>query len=450
MRRHLRHDQTLPSSRRFGTRRRVIGGGALALLAVAGSFLIVSQAAASHRQGSPVTLEVWDWGQTNSKARNALNAMFMKSHPDIKIKRVIQPFTSYPALVRAAIASHSGPDIIENYGGGGTFDYYNGIIPLTNYRTPEQKRDIYGWQNVSAGLDASKPPYAVPFAAAGQLLYYNKALFRKAGLKPVLPKTWPEFLADCAALKKAGIIPLVTGFKDGYQAETWMDVLGSQYMTDAQLKAFPRHPQWTSAPIYKGFNLLVQLNQLGYTTPHSEGIAIFPDAVNNFAAGKGALFMGFTSDLAYYGDFTGLGKNLGVGLPPLVPGGRWKTQRFDISPVFTFAITKWAPAKEAYEYISYMVSPKSQLAAFTIGGTLPANTAVKLPTNSPNPVKNQVMRYVNGAAEHYIGPDQTIRASVEVQFDKVIPSIFVGQVSLKDALANLQKIQDSLPPLPQK
>jgi sn-glycerol 3-phosphate transport system substrate-binding protein len=45
-----------------------------------------------------------------------------------------------------------------------------------------------------------------PFNASTPILYYNKQLFRKAGLDPeVAPKTWPEVEAAAGALRKAGV-----------------------------------------------------------------------------------------------------------------------------------------------------------------------------------------------------------------------------------------------------
>ncbi len=42
------------------------------------------------------------------------------------------------------------------------------------------------------------------------LMFYNKALFAKAGITAT-PTTWADFEADCAKLKAAGITPILTG-----------------------------------------------------------------------------------------------------------------------------------------------------------------------------------------------------------------------------------------------
>ena len=39
-------------------------------------------------------------------------------------------------------------------------------------------------------------------------IFWNKALFGRAGITGGFPKTWDDLLADCKKLKAAGIIPL--------------------------------------------------------------------------------------------------------------------------------------------------------------------------------------------------------------------------------------------------
>ena len=48
--------------------------------------------------------------------------------------------------------------------------------------------------------------YAIPYSVGVVGFWYNKDLFAKAGISSP-PKTWPQFLADVAKLKTAGITP---------------------------------------------------------------------------------------------------------------------------------------------------------------------------------------------------------------------------------------------------
>lgn len=50
--------------------------------------------------------------------------------------------------------------------------------------------------------------YAVPYARSTPLFYYNKDLFKKAGVPDRGPKTWEEWNKDFAPkLKASGVLP---------------------------------------------------------------------------------------------------------------------------------------------------------------------------------------------------------------------------------------------------
>jgi multiple sugar transport system substrate-binding protein len=55
--------------------------------------------------------------------------------------------------------------------------------------------------------------YSIPLDAFGTALFYNKALFKKAGLNPAdPPATGAQFVADALAMKKAGVkYPVIIG-----------------------------------------------------------------------------------------------------------------------------------------------------------------------------------------------------------------------------------------------
>lgn len=56
---------------------------------------------------------------------------------------------------------------------------------------------------------------SVPYQPSTFIMFYNKDAFTKAGITAV-PTTWDEFLADCEALKGAGVIPMTVD--DAYMA----------------------------------------------------------------------------------------------------------------------------------------------------------------------------------------------------------------------------------------
>lgn len=65
--------------------------------------------------------------------------------------------------------------------------------------------------------------YAVPYQPFVSGIYYNKAIFREAGVEAV-PTTWDEFLDACAKIKAAGYDPMTVD--DAYVSLLYMQQLG--------------------------------------------------------------------------------------------------------------------------------------------------------------------------------------------------------------------------------
>ncbi len=426
--------------------------GRAALVATTAALALGTAAnvAVASKRASPVTITVWDWSSPAPNVMKGVDDAFTKANPGIVIKRVHQPFNSYFTLLRTAVATRKGPDVMENYASPLLFDYYAGLTSLTKYRTAEQKKDLLGWSYVSSSLSPNGTPYAMPWTGQGIHFYYNKALFKKAGLDPnTPPTTWAQFLSDCAKLKAAGVTPINAGWKDGYLGEWWVDVLSANYMTPAELVASGSKPNWESPAIQKAFGLLQDLVDKGYMTKNAEAIPLFPDAINNFGAGKAAFMVGLAANNANWSEFSkdAIGtKNLGAMLPPLAPNSLMKQQEFDYGPAISWSIAKWSKnADAAYKYLSYLGTTQAQVMVYKGSGAFPNNSQAKVSTT--NPVGNEILGWVRNKPT-YVGQVTLIRANVEATFDKIVPEVLTKQLALKDALSQIQASQDKSAPIP--
>jgi raffinose/stachyose/melibiose transport system substrate-binding protein len=65
--------------------------------------------------------------------------------------------------------------------------------------------------------------YGVPWDMGMIGVWYNKALFTKAGIAAV-PTTWDDFLADVSKLKASGTAPLAIAGKDDVAVDAPLDV----------------------------------------------------------------------------------------------------------------------------------------------------------------------------------------------------------------------------------
>ena len=158
----------------------------------------------------------------------AINRSFEATHRGIKTKTTFGGGQSAPNIV-ARFRAGNPPEVNVGFFGqgpeGAAYATSGQLVDLTAaMNRPLPKSHGYGasvkWKD--AMLPAVKPfvtlnnkYYAVPSEITAITFFYNRAIFKKAGL--TAPKTWEQFLAVCKKLKAGGVAPLtVTGTFNGY------------------------------------------------------------------------------------------------------------------------------------------------------------------------------------------------------------------------------------------
>ena len=376
---------------------------------------------------------------------------FMKANPDITIKRVHQPFNSYFTLLRTAVTTRKGPDVFEGYATPFMFDYVQ--RPAAAHEVPHARTEEGPHRLGGPERQPERQRHAVFDAverSGDQLLLQQGALQEGRAEPERAAEDLGAAASACTALKNAGITPISAGWKDGYYAEWWVDVLAQQYMTPAQLASSGVKPNWQSPWIAKSFARLIELQDKGCMTKNAEAIPLFPDVVNNFGAGKGAIFVGLAANNANYSEFAKakVAKDLGAFLPPILPDGLTKKQAFDYGPGLSWSIAKWSKNPDAaYKFLTFMGSSKAQQMIFKSSGTVPNNIQTKVTT--PDKVGAKILSWVHDYPL-YVGQITLIRANVEPVFDKVVPQIMTKQISVADAMKQVQDAQAKASPIPTK
>lgn len=425
--------------------RRIRNMAPIAAVALAAAIAGCSGGSAPASSNGPVTLTMWDWDSPGT-ALAALVKQWNAAHPNIHIKRVVQPFNTFFTLERTAITAHKGPDIVENYASPFIFSFYQGLDNLSSYVTPQQRQQLGFWNLVSLGLKSSGTPYALPWGEQNVLFYYNKADFKKAGISSP-PTTWAQFLADCAALKAHGIIPISAGWKDGYYGEWWASIFAPQFMTPQQQSTFIAHPNWTIAPIAKALGYMHELWQKGYMTPQAPGLTLFPQAINNFHAGKAAMVLSLSANNANFSEYASMGQNLGAFLPPVLPGSNLTSPELEAEGGVAWSITKWSSdPKAAYQFISFLAQASSQNTAFKLSAFVPNTSGAS--TNTTSQAGAQIINWVTHQP-HFEGVvDIAFLANVEPAYDKVIPEIISGTLTPASAMQQVEQAQQQAPAIP--
>ena len=161
---------------------------------------------------------------------------YMASHPNVKIKITVLENEAFKAKLTTNMQAGNPPDIFQSWGGGTLKEQAE--AGLIKDITGPSESWIGSLNEAAVGLyQVDDKQYGVPFNLGMVGVWYNKSLFKKAGIDAP-PSTWSEFLADVEKLKSAGITPIAVGEKDKWPGMFWwanlsLRVAGSDAMTQA-------------------------------------------------------------------------------------------------------------------------------------------------------------------------------------------------------------------------
>ncbi|MFQ5796033.1 MAG: ABC transporter substrate-binding protein [Candidatus Bipolaricaulia bacterium] len=144
-----------------------------------------------------VEISVWYYpSSVDLPAWRTLFRDFEAAHPEIQLKLTqLPPSTSQYQKLLTAIAAGTGPDVVVYFDRFNIINWAarNAISPIDTYL---QRAELHGtsfypaaWQEVQY----QGHTWAIPFETDVRVLFYNKTLFRRAGLDPDQPPhTWEE------------------------------------------------------------------------------------------------------------------------------------------------------------------------------------------------------------------------------------------------------------------
>ena len=151
-----------------------------------------------------ITALVWapDWPEQ----MHQIAAEFTKANPQIRVNVQFMIGNSVEENIKPKIASHNLPDLMSVNPNAYAAELADQGILADVSQSPV-------WDNMLDSLKADwtsgkNKHYGISGGVAATLMYYNKDMFRSAGIT-VLPTNFDEFLMVCERLKKAGFTPIM-------------------------------------------------------------------------------------------------------------------------------------------------------------------------------------------------------------------------------------------------
>lgn len=416
-------------------------------LFIAGIVLITAIAAGStsaarqSRQGT-VTLTLWHnyGGNAKASATKALVAAYEKLHPNIRINVVSQPPDNYFALLKAAAISHTGPDISNQWTGLYDLKYAKDLVNLMPYLTAKQIASINGAAYEAPNFNPANGILTVPIANAFYIGFYNKALFRKAGITSV-PATWSGLSSACQKLEAIGVAPMEYGLTGSYvlgqQFYPWFDasylMIGA--FSPAQWRGlYSGQVPWTSARVTAQVEKWVALRKSGCT---NKDVLTQGNTLTALAKGKAAMIVDGDWDLAALEQQ--MGSNLGVFVPPFSDHPIRGVVQY---PGEGFSVMNYSTHKtEAIDFVKFLLAPQANK-IIASEGLIPNIKGFR----TTDPVSNQLLDFASKRGyTPYPMLDNVVQPEVVTTGAKELTAAFAGDVSVHKALQEMRATLLGLP-----
>lgn len=221
-------------------------------------------------------------------AMNTLAADFMSKNPDIKVEVEMRPGGAEgDNLVKTRLATGEMADVFL-YPSGSLFAALNAkrmLVDLTN--EPFQANVHDSFKQV---VKAEGKVYGAPIQTGmGGGILYNKKIYAK--LKLQVPTTWEQFQKNNAAVKAAGLVPVIQTFKDTWTSQLF--VLGDFYNVQAADPKFAENytnnkAKYASSPAaIKGFKRQEDIFKAGFLNKDFAS-AGYEDGLRMVSKGDGA------------------------------------------------------------------------------------------------------------------------------------------------------------------
>jgi sn-glycerol 3-phosphate transport system substrate-binding protein len=166
---------------------------AVSVVAVAALALFGGAAGAQTRN------EIYFWHAMDGQLGETVEELvkrFNQSQREVEVKALYKG--TYPqvlAAARAAYRQKNPPDLVQVYEvGTQTMVLSDAIVPI--HRLMKQQQIAVNWADfiemVTSYYSKAGKLYSMPFNVSTPILYYNKDIFRKAGLGDTPPATWSD------------------------------------------------------------------------------------------------------------------------------------------------------------------------------------------------------------------------------------------------------------------
>jgi raffinose/stachyose/melibiose transport system substrate-binding protein len=404
-------------------------------------------------KAKPGTLELWVGGNFAGATPGTPYRKWLDSQidrfkaqnkgSDVKITLLSTDNEQVAAKLQAAFQAKKAPDMMLFYSGGYTSPYVNQLLELNPYfdKTPGFFDSLSGMDLSCENLDCDGGKgkiIAVPQDFGTYGLFYNKAMFKKAGVEAPI-ENWDDLLSACAALKETGVTPITFGDRDGYSTDNWVTLMYGSYFDDGDVaKVNEGELKYSDPKLVEPLEQISQLREQGCLNKDASTRENF-DANADFTSKKSAMVLMYPAVIP---DFKKkLGKDLGIMPIPQSSDGPLAGRSVG-NAFYNYVITKQSDNPGlAWEFIKVASDKKAAGELLTTLGTPPARKDV-----DETLVKDEFVQFFVDASQDPAMPvlDSVIPVPVALTYYKELQQATSGKKTPEEAM---QSMDEQLPTL---
>lgn len=411
--------------------RRLLQGFAIAALA----FLLATPARA-------VEIEYWQYTfKQRVDTIDELIRHFQAANPGITVKHVNVPYDNYRTRIAAAIPAGEGPDVVQLFYGW-LSDYIDAKLlqplPKSSFDAAAIDRDFFPFVQ---GMKVNGEYYALPTAVRSLALFWNRKVFKDAGLDPNKPPTTLDELVDIARktakhdaagnLVSAGIALDTAGQDVQWIRQVLIPEFGATPYSADYRKVTYNTPQGAAAVRwYADLITKEKVSQLGFLT----------DGVTAFRSGKAAMTIDGSFRLGAFDAQKGL--DYGVAELPSHNGIRSNFASYWANGITSKA--KGEKLEAAAKFLAFITTPAAMQLWMEKVGELPARVALAQTDAVKNhPTYGPFVRGLSYAVATEFLDETRQRQVMMDMMDRILIKNEPADAALATAAAEEQKILDT-------
>jgi len=392
------------------------------------------------------TVHFWARQATDGPAK-ALVAAFNASHKNLKVVLHLTPPNDDTSQLATAIRAGSVPDVVGlNDIDVPTFSHEHALMDITPYvNALPYKAALSPGHLKLATINGHY--YGLPYLADLSVLWYNKKLFKEAGLNPDAPPTnYAQIVADSAKISALGHGIYGFSFAGNCQGCLGFTMLPSLWAMGTHLINGPLGTQTANVANDTPLKTMLQdyhLMWANHETPVADQTQNGLTWGKDFEAGKVGILPG---DYGFAAAFTTPAQKAEFADAPLpgVTGASYST--FDGGD--DFVIPAGAPnASGAWEFIKWALEPQQQ-AKYPSQGMTPIRTDVLTPAfSTTNPYDAVALKALaKGSVEYTLAYDAVFNEPGSPWFKMFEAAVYNGNLpaGISEGQSGIQSTLDSI------